>query len=523
MRTIIACTALLFFIALSTVAQSLVDLENIALGASGIDRVEKLLYAAEVSLVQSDLERCLRLAEEADDFAKRLNKPVLRAKALNLEGKSLLNMPKRKGLFAKDRPASRFIQSNEVLKKAGATNDPLYLENLELLRVLALRADRQGEVADLDRQIQYARNGGGPDPNASVTRQEMRQELMVLSNELQKQKLAKDTTKAFAAKLLEQSHALQSQLHQKEAALNAMNEGQIKVEFMLLQQRQMLDSLLYRSRVDSLLLSNQYLALSEAKSTRNFTFAIAAFLFCLCGGALYSFLKARKNAKVLAEKNRLIDAEKRRSDALLLNILPANIAEELKAQGSTNARYFEDVSVLFADFVNFTGIAERITPQQLVTDLDACFRAFDQIIVARGLEKIKTIGDAYLCAGGLQGNNNQVLQMVHAARDMQQWLSDWNREREARGLPLYRARIGIHRGAVVAGVVGAQKFAFDIWGDTVNIAARVEQAGEAGKINLSGAAHEALQNQIACDFRGKIPVKNRGEIDMFFVRAGALN
>jgi hypothetical protein len=439
MKALIVICSLLYLAPLHAQTPSLTDLENEAHGAAGVVRVEKLLYAAEVSLAQSDLDRAFRLSDEAADFAKRMDKPALRAKALHLCGKSLLNSSKRKGLFGKERPAPRFQQSNEVLTRAGLTNDPLYVENLEMLRILALRADRSDEAANLDRQIQQARNGVSmPSLVASPA--------VPSFPAVPGSKMAKDTIKAFAARLMEQSQALQTQLLQKEQALNAMNEGQIKVEFMLLQQRQMLDSLLYRSSVDSLLLANQKLALSEATQTRNFTFAIAVFLLLLCAGVLYSFVRARKNAWVLADKNRIIDAERRRSDDLLLNILPASVADELKVNGSTHARYFEDVSVLFADFVNFTGIAERITPQQLVNDLDTCFRAFDQITQARGLEKIKTIGDAYLCAGGLQKNGNQTLQMVHAARDMQQWLHQWNRERTAQGLPLYKARIGIHRG-----------------------------------------------------------------------------
>ena len=199
-------------------------------------------------------------------------------------------------------------------------------------------------------------------------------------------------------------------------------------------------------------------------------------------------------------------------------MLPALVADELKKMGRTNARYFEDVSVLFADFVGFSKITEQLTPQQLVTELDTCFQAFDEIIARYGLEKIKTIGDAYMCAGGIpDSNDNHLRNMVDAARAMQTWLADWNAIRQAKGLPRFDARIGIHRGPVVAGVVGSKKFAFDIWGDTVNIAARIEQAGEGGRINISGEAYEVLKNYVPCKYRGKIPAKNKGEIDMYFV------
>jgi class 3 adenylate cyclase len=243
-----------------------------------------------------------------------------------------------------------------------------------------------------------------------------------------------------------------------------------------------------------------------------------AVLLLLAGGSTYSFVKARQNTRILEEKNKIIREEQQRSESLLLNILPALVADELKKQGRTHARYFEDVSVLFADFVGFSKIAELLTPQQLVTELDTCFQAFDAIIAQFGLEKIKTIGDAYMCAGGLpDGGGSQLRDMVDAAKAMQAWLEEWNGARQKAGKPRFDARIGIHNGPVVAGVVGSKKFAFDIWGDTVNIAARVEQAGEGGKINISGHVHAVVREYFPCTYRGKIAVKNKGEIDMYYV------
>jgi hypothetical protein len=241
-------------------------------------------------------------------------------------------------------------------------------------------------------------------------------------------------------------------------------------------------------------------------------------LLLLAAGASWSYVRARQNAAVLQEKNIIIREEQQRSENLLLNILPSLVADELKAKGRTNARYFEDVSVLFADFVGFSRIAEVLSPQQLVNELDTCFQAFDDIINKYGLEKIKTIGDAYMCAGGLpDGGGSMLRNMVLAAKEMQMWLFEWNATRDKLGQPRFDARIGIHRGPVVAGVVGSKKFAFDIWGDTVNIAARVEQAGEGGKINISGEAFLLVQEYFPCQYRGKIAVKNKGEIDMYYV------
>jgi adenylate cyclase len=500
----------IFFLTSTVItAQNLVDLENAARGASGKTRVEQFINVADVAITQGDYNKAYDLANEAESFAEKINAPLLRAKALNRSGKALQFLSKRKGLFGKkERPEQYFTKSNDVLRKNNALNDPLMMENFEQLKKIAENKGSAADLQKIEQQIAQIQTGGAPLAVASGTRSELKQEVSNLNSALHKEKMAADTNRAIALRMLAQSQALQAQLSQKEATLNQMTEGQMKVEFMLLQQSQM---------VDSLMLTNQNLALGEAKASRNFSYAIAAVLLLLSGGIAYSLLRAKHNSRVLSEKNRIIGAERERSDRLLLNILPFVVAEELKQKGSTSARFHEDVSVLFADFVNFTQIAERITPQQLVNDLDTCFKAFDEIMQQHGLEKIKTIGDAYLSAGGLQDTGAQTIQIVNAARDMQRWLTTWNAQRGQQNLPEYHARIGIHRGPIVAGVVGAQKFAFDIWGDTVNIAARVEQASESGRINLSGAAYEALQGQIACKYRGKIPIKNKADIDMYFV------
>ncbi|HMX42032.1 MAG TPA: adenylate/guanylate cyclase domain-containing protein, partial [Saprospiraceae bacterium] len=318
-----------------------------------------------------------------------------------------------------------------------------------------------------------------PPPSVStpLTRQELRDELSSAIHKLAQHNQANaEAQRKWEA----ESERLQAELASKQAALDTMNEREMKANMILMQQRFLLDSLSFKAEFDSLSISNSNLALREAKSTRNAYLAGIIALMLLSGGMLYSSFRAREYTKALEGKNTIIREEQKRSEDLLLNILPALVADELKKQGHTRARYFEDVSVLFADFVGFSNIAERLTPQQLVSELDACFQQFDAIVVKHNLEKIKTIGDAYMCAGGVLTQDpregSQLRGMVQAAREMQAWLLQWNLERERLGLPRYDARIGIHAGPVVAGVVGSKKFAFDIWGDTVNIAARVEQA-----------------------------------------------
>ena len=203
----------------------------------------------------------------------------------------------------------------------------------------------------------------------------------------------------------------------------------------------------------------------------------------------------------------IIIKEKKRSDDLLLNILPSEVAEELKEKGRADARHFQSVTVLFSDFKGFTTVAERLTPQQLVDELHACFKGFDEITTRWGIEKIKTVGDAYLAVCGLP-----VAQAGHAvSRDFML------RRKEELGDNTFEIRIGLHSGNVVAGIVGVKKFAYDIWGDTVNTAARMEQNSEPGRINISEATYELVKEQFDCTYRGKIEAKNKGALGMYFV------
>lgn len=210
--------------------------------------------------------------------------------------------------------------------------------------------------------------------------------------------------------------------------------------------------------------------------------------------------------------------EKQKSDKLLTNILPDEVAEELKNFGKAKARKFDDVTVMFTDFKNFSGISKNLTPEQLVSDIDTYFSAFDQIIEKHGLEKIKTIGDAYMCAGGLPvADKDHAHKIVLAAIDMQKFVQSEAEKRKKLGKTWYELRIGINSGPVVAGIVGTRKFAYDIWGDSVNIAARMESSGEAGKINISEYTAQYLNDAFTLEARGKVPVKNIGELFMYYL------
>lgn len=207
-----------------------------------------------------------------------------------------------------------------------------------------------------------------------------------------------------------------------------------------------------------------------------------------------------------------------RSESLLLNILPAPIAEELKQKGSVEARLRENVTVMFTDFVDFSKRSATLSPAALVSEIDACFKAFDGIMERYGIEKIKTIGDSYMAAGGLSGQGGSPsIDVVRAALDIQAFIQQHAAEQRKQQNAGFEIRIGIHTGSVVAGVVGFKKFAYDIWGETVNLASRLESSSEPGKVNISGTTYEQVKEFFACSYRGKIKTKNMGEVDMYFV------
>jgi len=217
---------------------------------------------------------------------------------------------------------------------------------------------------------------------------------------------------------------------------------------------------------------------------------------------------------------RNLNQERAKSDSLLLNILPATVAEELKANESVSPRRYESASVLFTDFVGFTQIAEGMTPEELIADLDACFSRFDAIARKHRLEKIKTIGDSYMAVGGVPSpNRTHAVDSVLAALEIQRFMIELAERKKTQNRPCWQLRLGIHTGPLVAGVIGRQKFAYDVWGDTVNTASRLESSGVAGRINISEATYEQVKDLFVCEYRGKISAKHKGEIDMYFVNA----
>jgi adenylate cyclase len=257
----------------------------------------------------------------------------------------------------------------------------------------------------------------------------------------------------------------------------------------------------------------QEVTIQQQKFVRN-TFIVGFILILLVAfETMRNYFKKVKTNKILDQQN--VEIEN-----LVLNILPSEVATELRAEGRATPRHYESVSVLFTDFKGFTKIAEGLAPEELVAELNDFFIAFDEIAGRNNLEKIKTIGDAYMCAGGIPSRNEtHPVDCVKAGLEMQEYMYQTNKTRESAGQQAWGLRIGIHTGPVVAGVVGKKKYAYDIWGNAVNIASRMESSGEAGKVNISAATHALVCGQFTCEFRGKIYAKNVGDIEMYFVES----
>jgi adenylate cyclase len=254
-----------------------------------------------------------------------------------------------------------------------------------------------------------------------------------------------------------------------------------------------------------------------SQQRRNQRIVVFATIIALGFIVFVAFGLFRRN-KFIQKTNKIIDFERKRSDDLLLNILPQSTAEELKTNGKVAAKRFQSVSVLFTDFHGFTNYAENLSPEKLVESVDFYFSKFDEIIEKHGLEKIKTIGDAYMCACGIPfPDDNHALKTVQAAIEIAEFVEKTRLENVFKHT-LFEVRLGINSGPVVAGVVGTKKFAYDIWGDTVNTASRLESHSESGKINISESTYGLIKDSYKCDYRGEIEVKNKGLLKMYFIK-----
>ncbi len=247
-------------------------------------------------------------------------------------------------------------------------------------------------------------------------------------------------------------------------------------------------------------------------------------LFSVVIWAVYDILNLRfarrqySLEQIINKRTEDLIIEKEKTEELLANVLPRNTASEIMEKGKATKIKYNFVTVLFSDIQGFTKIAEEMNPEMLIDELDKFFFYFDSVVEKFGIEKIKTIGDAYMCAGGIpEKNRTNPVEVILAALEMKAYMNKLKITSEIEGMKYWDIRIGIHTGTVVAGVVGQKKLSFDIWGDTVNTASRMESSGEAGKINISGTTFEFVKEFFSCEYRGKMPVKYKGELEMYFV------
>lgn len=254
-------------------------------------------------------------------------------------------------------------------------------------------------------------------------------------------------------------------------------------------------------------------------ATISYLFLLALIVWAIFEQVNLSFVRRQHLLEqIINKRTEDLIIEKEKSEALLANVLPRDTASEIMSKGKATKIKYNFVTVLFSDIQGFTRIAEELNPEVLIDELDKFFFYFDSVVEKYGIEKIKTIGDAYMCAGGIpERNRTNPVEVILAALEMKAYMQRLKESSELQGMKYWDIRIGIHTGTVVAGVVGQKKLSYDIWGDTVNTASRMESSGEAGKINISGTTYEFVKDFFTCEYRGKMPVKYKGELEMYFV------
>ncbi len=337
--------------------------------------------------------------------------------------------------------------------------------------------------------------------------------LLQAQNDVDQARLREQTLQALQARQQLRLAAQQLDAEKKERLIASLKQKE-QVDYA----QRLADS----ARVAQLRLDQQFQQ-REQENFKKFAYGLGGLGIIILILLGIGWLLARRASRRLAVQNRKIEAQKeqielerQKSDRLLLNILPDEVAQELRAHGYATPRLYGAATVVFTDFLNFTQLSQTLTPEQLIDELDECFLAFDEICEKNGLEKIKTIGDAFMCAGGLPvPNETHAVDAVKAALEMLDWLEQRNRQNPK--AVLRDMRIGVHTGPVIAGVIGKNKFAYDIWGDAVNLASRLEELGEPGRVNISGATCEEVKHHFHCSFRGKKEVHNKGLVDMYFI------
>lgn len=505
----------------------------ISQNADEIKAIDAMIASSKISYDGENYDLAIDQAAKAYKLAKPFGDQLRMAKALQREAMGLMAKTKKV-------KASRKAAQTKLEESLALLTDAQYrswrINGLKLLEKLAkLNKDSEAatryrlQISELENLIAAER---------SEKRIKAQSNKLAAKTEALESKAAELEDKTISlAKTTESLSDRVSSLAVERKALTrrikSLNEEQLEAELLIEMEQRRVDSLSFKSLLDSMTLSEQNLRLSEQAtqlqlqenaialqaSKRNTYLALLALLGLGAAALGFRYRGMKQHNEELKIKNEIIEAEKAKSEELLLNILPSMVAQELKMNGEAKARRYNSATVLFTDFVNFSGISKELSAEKIVDLLDRYFKIFDEIITKYNLEKIKTIGDAYMAVGGLPNADvGSPVNVVNAALEIQKLLERHKKEATKRGEVFFEARIGIHTGPLVAGVVGSKKFAFDIWGDTVNVAARLETGSLPGKVNISAATYALIKDQFECESRGEVPVKNIGSVEMYFVK-----
>lgn len=424
-------------------------------------------------------------------------------------------------------PTKTFFRSLLVMLLLGFGGNYAFAQNAGALYKEAITLRSQGKGLKAQKQFEEALDAARKSGDVAM-QMKCHLELAELKTNVVNYKTAIEHYHAFSELYRQQATARTQQLTDSVSTLESEvvsgNKEINRKKKEIRQKSQQIDSLTteqLQSKLDlaELAVTNKEaeMKLHDAANAQRLLWLGIAMVVLVLVFLLFEYFQKRRSNAVLKTKNDEISHEKAKSENLLLNILPDSVAAELKEHGKTSSARHETATVMFTDFKGFTTFAEQNTPEAVVAMLDYYFRAFDTIISKHQIEKIKTIGDAYLCVSGVPvKNKDHASNMIKAALEFQAFMSASINDAPA-GVDCLQMRIGIHTGPVVAGVVGSKKFAYDIWGDTVNIAARYEQTGEIGRINVSEAVVEATSGEFTFEYRGELEAKNKGKMKMFFV------
>ena len=528
---------LMLFVAVGF-SQSIEDLEQQLKEAKSSEEKMRLNYQLGEAYLRVKADQALVYAKAAHSLANNQKNTGMSARSAYLIALVYERLRNKRNINVWLKSATRFAMnagdSDLIIKSVEKRAKLLTKENKhrqasDLYQEAFTYFSQKGtSITDLENKFEMSKSQLSKEQlGLERERNELKAEVESLMSERTQLSKDKRILSAQTQQLSQEKEIAEQTISEKEETIATIEEEKEKIEEEKKKKERRIAKLDKEAIADSLALTESYLELEHAQriaeqeqTLRNYLAIGGAFLIVLALFLLSLYSSSRRSRRKLQDKNKIIQEERERSDELLHNILPVPVAKELKDHGKAKARKYQEATVLFSDFKNFTKISEQLGPEELVQELDKCFKAFDFIISQyKEIEKIKTIGDAYMCASGLNNDRKGLApnDLIRAALEMQEFLDEQKQERQRIGKPFFEARIGIHTGPVVAGVVGVNKFAYDIWGDTVNIAARMESKSETGRVNISESTYRKVKYSFECSYRGKVEAKNKGMVDMYFV------